>query len=65
MAETRTQNAAPANASTLKPGKTSGLTFRRFFTKPGVSPYDEVEWEERTASITDAKGAVLFEQKDV
>jgi len=66
MAETRTQNAASAAASTSnKPVKTSGLSFRRFFTKPGVSPYDEVEWEERTASITDAKGSVLFEQKDV
>jgi ribonucleoside-diphosphate reductase alpha chain len=45
--------------------KASGLTFRRFFTKPGVSPYDEVEWELRTAQITDSKGGVLFEQKDV
>jgi ribonucleoside-diphosphate reductase alpha chain len=24
-----------------------GLSFRRFFTKPGVSPYDELEWELR------------------
>jgi ribonucleoside-diphosphate reductase alpha chain len=42
-----------------------GLTFRRFFTKPGVSPYDEIEWEKRTAQITDSKGGVIFEQKDV
>ncbi|MBO0912489.1 MAG: vitamin B12-dependent ribonucleotide reductase, partial [Acidobacteria bacterium] len=65
MAETRTQNAVPAVASSAKPTNTSGLTFRRFFTEPGVSPYDEVEWEKRTASITDAKGGVLFEQRDV
>jgi len=45
--------------------KSPGLTFRRFFTKPGVSPYDELEWELRTAAITDAKGGVIFEQKDV
>ena len=25
-----------------------GLTFKRYFTKAGVSPYDEVEWEHRT-----------------
>src|SRR5689334_317821 len=43
----------------------TGLTFRRFFSKPGVSPYDEVEWERRTAQITDAKGNPIFEQKDV
>ena len=58
------------NAPTLVPPiparkKAPGLTFRRFFTKTGVSPYDEVEWEFRTAAITDAQGGILFEQKDV
>ncbi len=43
----------------------SGLSFRRFFTKPGVSPYDELEWDLRLAQITDAQGNVIFEQKDV
>src|SRR5215813_10394600 len=42
-----------------------GLKFSRHFTRAGVSPYDEVEWELRTASITDAKGNTIFEQKDV
>src|SRR5437868_1084482 len=42
-----------------------GLKFSRHFTRIGVSPYDEVEWELRTASITDAKGNSIFEQKDV
>src|SRR5215469_12816268 len=45
--------------------KAPGLAFRRFFTKPGVNPYDEVDWELRTAAITDAQGNVIFEQKDV
>jgi len=45
--------------------KAPGLSFRRLFTKPGVSPYDELEWELRTAAITDAQGNVIFEQKDV
>ena len=42
-----------------------GLKFPRYFTRVGVSPYDEVEWELRTASITDAKGNTLFEQRNV
>jgi ribonucleoside-diphosphate reductase alpha chain len=42
-----------------------GLTFARRFSKDGVSPYDEVQWERRTASITDTKGNTIFEQKDV
>jgi ribonucleoside-diphosphate reductase alpha chain len=42
-----------------------GLKIARYFTRAGVSPYDEVEWELRTASITDAKGATIFEQLNV
>jgi ribonucleoside-diphosphate reductase alpha chain len=42
-----------------------GLTFARRFTREGISPYDEVQWERRTASITDTKGNTIFEQKDV
>ncbi|MGC1296367.1 MAG: vitamin B12-dependent ribonucleotide reductase, partial [Alloacidobacterium sp.] len=53
--------AAPSAA-----GKTTAaLKFERLFSKPGVSPYDELQWENRTASITDANGKSIFEQKDV
>src|SRR5215467_5578189 len=64
MPEIQTQTATTVTA-TPKSNKTSGLVFRRFFTKTGISPYDEVEWEKRTASITDSKGGIIFEQKDV
>ena len=73
-AKTTTVNppaATPANSviasATAAPGKKTapGLSFRRFFTKPGVSPYDELEWDLRLAQITDAQGNVIFEQKDV
>src|SRR5712671_4640730 len=64
--KTTTSAAAPATTVTATNKKTSpGLAFRRLFTKPGVSPYDEVEWDLRLAQITDAKGNVIFEQKDV
>ena len=42
-----------------------GLKFARYFTKPGVHPFDEIEWELRTAVITNEKGEKIFEQKDV
>ncbi len=45
-----------------------GLEFERYFTAhlpPGNTPYDEVQWELRTASIGNDKGAVIFEQRDV
>ena len=42
-----------------------GLTFRRYFTKPGVHPFDEIEWELRSAVIANERGETIFEQKDV
>ena len=42
-----------------------GLTFPRRWTTPGVHPYDEIEWETRTASIGNESGKLVFEQKDV
>jgi ribonucleoside-diphosphate reductase alpha chain len=55
------QLSAPSEAQTSH----GGLTFARHFTEEGVSPYAEIEWELRTASITDASGNSIFEQKDV
>ena len=43
----------------------AGLHFERRWTRPGVHPYDEVEWETRTASIGNESGKTVFEQKDV
>src|SRR5579864_1459618 len=45
-----------------------GVEFPRHFTarlEEGKTPYDEVKWELRTASIGNDKGAVIFEQRDV
>ena len=44
---------------------TRGLTFERRWTRPGVHPYDEIEWETRNASIGSESGKTVFEQKDV
>jgi ribonucleoside-diphosphate reductase alpha chain len=49
----------------LQTASQTGLKFTRRFSREGVSPYDEVQWERRTASITDTKGNTIFEQKDV
>src|SRR5689334_2068608 len=42
-----------------------GLEFPRYFTLPGVDPFDEIEWETRSAVIGNEKGKVVFEQRDV
>ncbi|HEX6504904.1 MAG TPA: vitamin B12-dependent ribonucleotide reductase [Terriglobales bacterium] len=61
----KTKIESPVTAKSEVKKKAPGLTFRRFFTVPGVSPYDSVEWEKRTAQITDSQGGIIFEQKDV
>jgi len=42
-----------------------GLPFERYFTVAGVDPFDEVEWDLRSAVIANEKGEIVFEQKDV
>src|SRR5437588_8273941 len=64
MSEVTVKTQAAKSASPQQK-KSAGLKFSRFFTRPSVSPYDEVEWELRTASITDAKGNTIFEQRNV
>src|SRR3989304_3433414 len=43
----------------------AGLQIERYFTQPGRHPFDEVQWERRTASIIGEDGSIIFEQHDV
>ena len=43
----------------------AGLEFQRFFTLPGIDPFDEITWEQRAAVIGNERGEVVFEQRDV
>jgi ribonucleoside-diphosphate reductase alpha chain len=58
---TQTAKSTAASSKKVAPG----LTFTRHFSKPGVSPYDEITWERRDAVIQDWKGNLIFEQKNV
>jgi ribonucleoside-diphosphate reductase alpha chain len=51
------------NKSSL--GKNDPIPIRRFFTARGVSPYDEIKWEKRSAVITNDKGEIIFRQEGV
>ncbi len=42
-----------------------GVEIPRFFTEDGVHPFDQVEWEMRSATIANERGEVIFEQNDV
>ncbi|HUI31444.1 MAG TPA: vitamin B12-dependent ribonucleotide reductase [Candidatus Acidoferrales bacterium] len=45
--------------------KWGGLTVQRRFTKEGLHPFDEIRWENRTASISNEKGETIFQQENV
>ncbi len=57
--------ARPRKQADSKTSLAPGLEFPRYFTLPGVDPFDEVEWEVRSAVIGNEKGKVVFEQRDV
>ena len=42
-----------------------GLSLKRFFTKEGAHPFDEIKWEKRKAVIKNSKGEIVFEQNGV
>src|SRR5262245_1532199 len=71
MAEVKTTTQAAASTSSTPSTSAAstkqmpGMQFRRVFTQIGISPYNQVQWEKRTALIADAKGNTIFEQKDV
>ena len=43
----------------------AGAMVARVFSRADVKPFDEVEWERRTAEITDDTGRVIFKQENV
>jgi len=57
-----------AHTATTTTQNRTGVAFQRYFTarlESGRTPYQEVQWETRTASIGNDKGTVIFEQRDV
>src|SRR5258707_13710443 len=45
--------------------KKTGLRLERVFSDAAFAPFDQVEWERRTAEITDDSGKVIFKQEDI
>ena len=68
MAEREGYSMAAAAAVTatraVAPPK-KGLAVKRMFTRAGVDPFEEIEWEFRTASIQNDKQQTIFEQRNV
>src|SRR5262249_34326184 len=55
----------PSHATPVSRSTIPGLDYERFFSSEGVDPFDEVEWDLRSAVIGSGKGEGVFEQRDV
>ena len=66
-AANRRTNKVSANRS-MKPAKSEpkkSLRIERVFSDAKVKPFDQIEWDKRTAEITDDGGKVIFKQENV
>src|SRR5580704_4045456 len=52
-----------SRATAAKAQKT--LPMERVFSDKNVKPFDQIEWDKRTAEITDDTGKVIFKQTNV
>src|SRR6266567_4075059 len=46
-------------------GTRTSLAIERVFSDAKLKPFDQIEWERRTAEITDDAGKVIFKQENV
>ena len=61
--ETRETTGMMTTATRPAPAR-PGMVVPRVFSNEGISPYDEVEWDLRSAEIKDERGKVIFQQVD-
>src|SRR5215831_14707502 len=62
----QSETTAQSTGRTFGPGRAvAGLEFERYFTKDSGDPFDEVDWELRSAVIANERGELVFEQRDV
>ena len=52
-------------ADSRRRAKNEGLKFTRVFSQKAIAPFDEIEWEQRTAEITDDSGKAIFKQENI
>src|SRR5439155_10251545 len=58
------KSSRPSSRSAAAASK-KALKIERLFSDPNVKPFDQIDWETRTAEITDESGKVIFKQENV
>jgi ribonucleoside-diphosphate reductase alpha chain len=64
----RRRNTKVSASRDMKGSKNTGkksLAIERIFSNAKIKPFDQLEWEKRTAEITDDAGKVIFKQDNV
>jgi ribonucleoside-diphosphate reductase alpha chain len=51
--------------TSVEASKSMRLKIEQFFSTPGVHPFEQLEWEIRSAKITGDNGQAIFEQNDI
>ena len=64
-AKERQTDSKNTNGRNVSKGMKKQMDVERYFSDENVSPFDQVKWVKRNASITDEKGNVVFEQNNV
>ncbi len=65
LKNTRRSASRTTVADTRRSATTEGLKFTRVFSQKAIAPFDELEWEQRTAEITDDSGKAIFKQENI
>src|SRR3954471_23028582 len=55
----------PGRGKNRLAGQPRKLTVKRTFSDAKLKPFDQIEWDRRTAEITDDSGKVIFKQENV
>ncbi|MBR5606478.1 MAG: vitamin B12-dependent ribonucleotide reductase, partial [Verrucomicrobia bacterium] len=65
MSKPKTQTKSASKSPRVFKPSGKMLKIDRVFSTPKVSPFDEIEWDYRTAEINDDSGNVFFRQEKV
>ncbi|MEP6604075.1 MAG: vitamin B12-dependent ribonucleotide reductase [Spartobacteria bacterium] len=61
----RARKSSDRHKNRMPKKKGGGLHFERVFSDASVAPFNQIDWEQRTAEITDDSGKVIFKQETV
>ncbi len=55
----------PQGPAAARSTEHQGLKIEQFFSTPGLHPFEQLQWESRSAKITSDSGSVVFEQNNI